>query len=141
MADRFLPAGQKQSRAKVPADERQGAETVESGGQWQIVGKIADVDTREATLREQGAVAFRIPDRDMAFYPFKDSPFPEALDEVLPVRRMQEQRCSRFQSVVDGPEDAHELVVVDVLREVQREGGVELIRVLCTECHDVGALE
>src|SRR4029077_4718240 len=67
--------------------------------------------------------------------------FPEALDEVLPVRRMQEERRSRFQSAMDGAEDAQELIVVDVLREIQRERGVEPARMLRTESDDVGAVE
>ena len=44
---RRLPAGEKQSRAEVPTDERQCAETVERGGREQIMGQIADVDIRE----------------------------------------------------------------------------------------------
>ncbi len=42
---------------------------------------------------------------------------------------------------MNGAEDAQELVVVDVLREVQRERGVEVIRVPRAECHHVGAVE
>ena len=44
---RRLPAGEKQSSAEVPTDERQGAEIVERGGREQIMGQIADVDIRE----------------------------------------------------------------------------------------------
>jgi hypothetical protein len=47
-----LAAGQKQTRTEVPSDERQGAKTMERGGQTEVVSEIADPDICEATLHE-----------------------------------------------------------------------------------------
>jgi hypothetical protein len=137
----FLAAGQEQARAEVPADERQGAETVKCRGRRQIMCEVADADLGEAALREERLVAPLITDGNMSFDRSEDAPPPEALDEVLPVRRMQVQRRARLQGAVNGAKDGQELVVVDVLRHVECESGIEPVRVLCTEPDDVAAVE
>jgi hypothetical protein len=134
-------AGQKQARAEMPSDERQGAKTMERGGGTQVMGEIADVDIREATLLEQLAVPSCIPNRDMAFDLPEDVPFAESLHEVLAIRRVQVERRPGLQRAVNGAPDTHELVVIDVLGEVEREPGIEAIRMLGTECPDVGTME
>ena len=42
---------------------------------------------------------------------------------------------------MDGAKGAHELVIVEMLGEVERERDVELVRMLFAECGDVGAFE
>ena len=86
---RLLAAGQKQSRAEKPTDERQGAKTAERRGQRQIMGEIADVNIRKAAPRLKRLVARGIPDCDMTLDLPEDTRFPQALHEVLPIRRVQ----------------------------------------------------
>jgi hypothetical protein len=46
-----------------------------------------------------------------------------------------------LESALDGTEDAQELIVVDMLREVERERGVELIRMIGAEAYNVRVAE
>ena len=104
---------------------------------WQVVG----ADICEATLSEQELEPFGIPDRDMAFDLREQPPFTEALHEVVPVRRVQIQRGSRLQRVMNGPADAQELIVIHVLTEIQSESRVEVARVRRAKFHDVRTME
>jgi hypothetical protein len=94
------------------------------------MGEIVDTDIREAALREEHLMASGITDRDMAFDLPEDAPCPEALHEILSIRRVQVQGRAWLQRAVDGADDTQELVVVNMLREVQREPGVEVVRAL-----------
>ena len=81
------------------------------------------------------------PDCDMTLDLPDDARLAQALHEVLRVRRVQIQRPAGLQRAVDGAEDLHELVVVDVLGEVQRERGVEVAGVPGAEGGEVGAVK
>lgn len=84
---------------------------------------------------------FCIPNRDMAFNLPEYAAFAESLHEVLAIRRVQVERRPGLQRAVNGAADTHKLLVIDVLGEVEREPGVEAIRMLCTECPDVATKE
>ena len=70
----------------------------------------------------------RITDPDVAVDLPEDAPFAEMLHEIFPVRRVQVQGRPRLQRPMDGREDTHELVVVDMLGKIQSKAGVELAR-------------
>src|SRR3989304_330865 len=103
--------------------------------------EITDLDVREATFGEQRLMPLGVPDRDVAFNLPEDAPLAEALHEVVAIGRVQVESRSRLEGAVDGAEDAQELLVVDVLREVEGKAGVKLIGMPGAEGDDVGAVE
>src|SRR5258708_833228 len=77
----------------------------------------------------------------MAFDLRENAALLEPLHEVLCIRRVQIQRRSRLERSVDRAKDEQELVVVDMLREIESECGVELARMRGAKRHDVATVE
>jgi hypothetical protein len=131
------PARQEQPGAKVSADDWQRAKTMKRRCRVEIVREISDLHLAKATGRKQFSVAFRIPYRNMTLDLPENTPGSQTLHEVLVIGRVQIKLSAGLQRTVYAAKNREELVVVDVLREIEREGRVESRRMARTEGNDI----
>src|SRR5205823_5437965 len=83
----------------------------------------------------------RVPNPDMPFNLRENAAGLEPLHEVFGIRRMQIERRPGLERAVNGAKDAQQLIVVEMLREIERERRVEPIRMLGAKRDDVSAVK
>jgi hypothetical protein len=113
---------------------------MQRSGYAQVMRQITNVNVGETAGLKQLVVAGCVPDGNMPLNLVQNSPVAEALHEILAVWRVQVEHAVGFQRTVDRAADPKELIVVDVLDEIERKRGVELISMLSAERDDIAAM-